>query len=46
MLSESFAEYGNIVRVRLPTDRETGKMKGYMLLFIFMFEEVLIVYCD
>ena len=28
MLWEVFAEYGDIVGVRVPTDRDTGKMKG------------------
>ena len=28
MLREAFAEYGTILGIRLPTDRETGKAKG------------------
>lgn len=28
-LSEVFAEYGTVSRVQLPTDRETGKMRGF-----------------
>jgi RNA recognition motif-containing protein len=28
-LSEVFAEYGSVKRVQLPTDRETGKMRGF-----------------
>ena len=28
-LSEVFAEYGKVQRVHLPTDRETGKMRGF-----------------
>ena len=27
-LRENFSEYGNIIRVSLPTDRETGRAKG------------------
>jgi len=27
-LSEVFAEYGTVKRVHLPTDRETGRMRG------------------
>ncbi|MFB6275007.1 MAG: RNA recognition motif domain-containing protein [Halothece sp.] len=28
-LSEVFAEYGTVKRVYLPTDRETGRMRGF-----------------
>jgi RNA recognition motif-containing protein len=28
-VSQVFAEYGTVVRVHLPTDRETGKMRGF-----------------
>jgi RNA recognition motif-containing protein len=28
-VSEVFKEYGTVVRVHLPTDRETGKMRGF-----------------
>jgi RNA recognition motif-containing protein len=28
-LSEIFAEYGTVKRVQLPTDRETGRMRGF-----------------
>jgi RNA recognition motif-containing protein len=28
-LSAVFAEYGTVKRVQLPTDRETGKMRGF-----------------
>ena len=28
-LSDVFAEYGTVKRVYLPTDRETGKMRGF-----------------
>lgn len=28
-VSEVFAEYGTVKRVQLPTDRETGKMRGF-----------------
>ena len=28
-LKEVFAEYGTVKRVYLPTDRETGKMRGF-----------------
>ena len=28
-LSEVFAEYGTVKRVHLPTDRETGRMRGF-----------------
>lgn len=28
-LRQSFEEYGNVIGVRLPTDRETGNLKGY-----------------
>lgn len=29
MISEAFSEYGNISRVSLPTDRESGNLKGF-----------------
>lgn len=28
-LTEVFAEYGTVSRVSLPTDRETGRMRGF-----------------
>jgi len=28
-LSQAFAEYGTVKRVQLPTDRETGKVRGF-----------------
>lgn len=28
-LSQVFAEYGTVTRVQLPTDRETGRMRGF-----------------
>jgi RNA recognition motif-containing protein len=28
-ISEVFAEYGTVKRVHLPTDRETGKVRGF-----------------
>ena len=28
-LNEVFAEYGNVSRVQVPMDRETGKMRGF-----------------
>lgn len=28
-LSKVFAEYGTVNRVQLPTDRETGRMRGF-----------------
>lgn len=28
-LSNVFAEYGSVKRVQLPTDRETGRMRGF-----------------
>jgi RNA recognition motif-containing protein len=28
-LNEVFAEYGSVKRVQLPTDRETGRMRGF-----------------
>jgi RNA recognition motif-containing protein len=28
-LSDVFAEYGTVKRVQLPTDRETGRMRGF-----------------
>ncbi len=28
-LSEVFSEYGTVKRVHLPTDRETGRMRGF-----------------
>ncbi|GBF82263.1 RNA recognition motif domain-containing protein [Aphanothece sacrum] len=28
-VSQVFIEYGTVVRVHLPTDRETGKMRGF-----------------
>ncbi|MDJ0696912.1 MAG: RNA-binding protein [Mastigocoleus sp. MO_167.B18] len=28
-LSSVFAEYGSVKRVHLPTDRETGRMRGF-----------------
>jgi len=27
-IRNAFSQYGNVVSVRLPTDRETGQMKG------------------
>jgi RNA recognition motif-containing protein len=28
-LNAAFAEYGSVKRVQLPTDRETGRMRGF-----------------
>jgi RNA recognition motif-containing protein len=28
-LTEVFAEYGNVTRVHVPTDRETGRKRGF-----------------
>jgi len=28
-LTQTFAEYGTVKRVQLPTDRETGRMRGF-----------------
>ncbi|HEY9601947.1 MAG TPA: RNA-binding protein [Allocoleopsis sp.] len=28
-LSEVFAEYGTVKQIQLPTDRETGRMRGF-----------------
>ncbi len=28
-LNTAFAEYGTVVRVQLPVDRETGRMRGF-----------------
>ncbi|MGB5963232.1 MAG: RNA-binding protein [Coleofasciculaceae cyanobacterium] len=28
-LSAAFAEYGSVKRVQLPTDRETGRLRGF-----------------
>ncbi|MGC8712279.1 MAG: RNA recognition motif domain-containing protein [Leptodesmis sp.] len=28
-LTEAFGEYGTVQRVQLPTDRETGRMRGF-----------------
>jgi RNA recognition motif-containing protein len=28
-LNSTFAEYGTVKRVQLPTDRETGRMRGF-----------------
>lgn len=28
-LTEVFAEYGSVKRVQLPTDRETGRLRGF-----------------
>jgi RNA recognition motif-containing protein len=28
-ISQTFAEYGTVKRVQLPTDRETGRMRGF-----------------
>jgi RNA recognition motif-containing protein len=28
-LQEAFAEYGNVKRVYIPTDRDTGRVKGF-----------------
>ncbi len=28
-LSQVFAEYGTVTSVKLPTDRETGRMRGF-----------------
>jgi len=36
-LREVFSEYGEVIRVSLPTDRETGKKRGFA--FVEMKEE-------
>ncbi len=36
-LTEVFTEYGKVKRVQLPTDRETGRMRGFA--FVDMEEE-------
>jgi RNA recognition motif-containing protein len=36
-LTQVFAEYGSVKRVQLPTDRETGRMRGFG--FVEMSEE-------
>ncbi|HEY9877176.1 MAG TPA: RNA-binding protein, partial [Leptolyngbyaceae cyanobacterium] len=28
-ISQTFAEYGTVKRVQLPTDRETGRVRGF-----------------
>lgn len=28
-LTQTFAEYGTVKRIQLPTDRETGRMRGF-----------------
>ncbi len=28
-LTQTFAEYGSVKRVQLPTDRETGRLRGF-----------------
>ncbi|HEY9657748.1 MAG TPA: RNA-binding protein [Allocoleopsis sp.] len=28
-LSQAFAEYGTVKRVQMPTDRETGRLRGF-----------------
>ena len=28
-LKQAFAEYGTVNRVQLPTDRETGRLRGF-----------------
>lgn len=28
-LSQTFAEYGTVRRIQLPTDRETGRLRGF-----------------
>lgn len=28
-ITQAFAEYGTVTRVQLPTDRETGRMRGF-----------------
>ena len=28
-LTQTFSEYGSVKRVQLPTDRETGRMRGF-----------------
>jgi RNA recognition motif-containing protein len=28
-LSQTFAEYGTVKRIQLPTDRETGRLRGF-----------------
>ncbi len=28
-LSQAFAEYGEVKRIQLPTDRETGRLRGF-----------------
>lgn len=37
-LSQAFAEYGEVKRVQLPTDRETGRLRGFA--FVEMSTEV------
>lgn len=37
-ISEIFAEYGTVKRVQLPTDRETGRVRGFA--FVEMESEV------
>ncbi len=36
-LNEVFSEYGNIKRVHIPTDRDTGRVRGFA--FVEMQEE-------
>jgi len=36
-LNEVFSEYGNIKRVHIPTDRDTGRVRGFA--FVEMAEE-------
>ncbi|MCM1982265.1 RNA recognition motif domain-containing protein [Lyngbya confervoides] len=31
-LSEAFSQYGNVKRVHLPTDRDTGRFRGFAFL--------------
>lgn len=35
-LRSFFGEFGDILSVRIPTDKETGKVKGYVLLLLFI----------
>ncbi len=37
-LNQTFAEYGTVKRIQLPTDRETGRLRGFA--FVEMSTEV------
>ena len=45
-LSSVFSEYGNVKRVQLPTDRETGRPRGFGFVVFSNAEEAQNVFLD